>query len=453
MLDFALKRCALLVAAGLVFCELFCEKPALANGRFPATNAVVAQPGNPKTIALRATYGLLLSRDEGANWDWICESAIGYSGNEDPSVVLTGSGAMIVGTFSGTSRSVDGGCHWSHDPSWPTNVIDLTTRPRSPERIHAVTNSFSKMGDAGTNLYASQVFISEDAGASWSARSTLDPTLLIDSIEVAPSDPMRTYVSAVRASEHATRGVLLVSSDDGAHWKELEIKLITPEHGVYIAAVDPENPARIYVRTASADASRLLVSNDAGTSFREIASGGLLRGFALADNGVTIFAGDSSGLSRASSKDDHFDHVSSTSVQCLTSIGLSLWACAPTSAGYVVGASTDRGATFAPKLALGGMRGELQCAAPSSMDICAADWSALQSLINPNAAADASVSPTTSATASTERASRSAGEKRSMFSCALRGAERDDDPPVSLFAFCALVFFARRMQRKNHAAE
>jgi photosystem II stability/assembly factor-like uncharacterized protein len=434
VLRFPLKPCALLLAATLIFGE----EAALANGRFPATNAVVVQPGNPKTIALRATFGLLLSKDDGASWDWICESAIGYSGNEDPSLVLTASGAMVVGTFNGTSRSVDGGCHWSHAATWPTNVIDLTTRHRSPDRIVAVTNAFSKMGDAGSNLYASQVLISEDAGASWSVRSTLDPTLLIDSIEVDPSDEARAYVSAVRTSEHATRGVLLVSTDGGAHWKELEIKLIAQEHGAYIAAVDTQNPSRIYVRTASTDTSRLLVSNDAGASFHEIAHGGLLRGFALADDGATIFAGDNSGLSRASTKDDHFDRVSSTPIQCLTSIGTSLWACAPTSVGYVLGASTDHGATFAPKLTLAGMRGELQCTAPSSLDVCAADWSALQSLIHPTASsvttADASAAPSVSR----------ASQTHSMFSCALHSPANGDDPPVAMLSLGLLALFARR---------
>jgi photosystem II stability/assembly factor-like uncharacterized protein len=434
MLRFALQRCVLLLAATLVLGE----GTALANGRFPATNAVVVQTGNPKNIALRATYGLLLSNDEGKNWDWICEAAIGYSGNEDPSLVLAASGAIVVGTFGGTVRSVDGGCHWSHDAASPTHVIDLTTRPQAADRIYAVTNAFSKMGDAGTNLYASQVFISENAGASWSPRSTLDPTLLIDSIEVAPSDKTRAYVSAVRTGEHSTRGVLLVSTDDGAHWKELEIKLIAQERGVYIAAVDPENPSRIYVRTASADTSRLLVSNDGGAAFREIAQGELLRGFALADDGATIFTGDDRGLLRASSKDDHFDRVSKTPVQCLTSIGESLWACAPTNAGYVLGASTDHGATFVPKSTLAGIRGELRCASPSSVDVCAADWSALQSLIHPdtssNAKPDASASPAVSA----------ASQTHSMFSCALRSPNKSDDPPFAVFSLGMLALLARR---------
>jgi len=77
---------------------------ALANGRFPASSMLVARPGDPSRLAMRATYGLLLSSDGGSSWDWVCERAVGYGGNEDPSVVISGSGALVVGTFTGTSR-------------------------------------------------------------------------------------------------------------------------------------------------------------------------------------------------------------------------------------------------------------------------------------------------------------------------------------------------------------
>lgn len=416
---------------------LFSAGNALANGRFPATNAVVVQPGNPKTMALRATYGLLISKDEGNNWDWICERAIGFSGNEDPSLVLTDSGAIVVGTFSGMSVSTDGGCHWSHDASWPTNVIDLTIRPTASNRIYAVTNAYSKMTDAGSNLYASQLFISEDAGAHWTIHSSFDPTLLIDSIEVAPNDPKRAYVSAVRDS----RGVLLVSDDDGAHWKEHEIKLISPERGVYIAAVDPKNASRIYVRTASTETGRVLVSDDAGVSFRQIASGGLFQGFALADEGATIFAGDQFGLLRGAAGDDRFHRMSGSPVQCLTQIGATLWECLPTRIGYVLGASNDRGATFSSKLAFDGMRGELQCAAPNSLAVCAEDWSALQALVHPTPIVDASVAPVASSVPQT---------KHSIFSCSSSSRNSENMRQIeAFFAIIGALAMARRSRNRN----
>jgi hypothetical protein len=54
---------------------------AAANGRFPKAQQIVTAPGSGgKTIFLRATFGVLVSRDAGATWSWICEQAIGFSG-------------------------------------------------------------------------------------------------------------------------------------------------------------------------------------------------------------------------------------------------------------------------------------------------------------------------------------------------------------------------------------
>jgi hypothetical protein len=291
------------------------------------------------------------------------------------------------------------------------------------------------MGDAGENFYASRLFVSEDAGAHWSPRSTFDASLLLDSVEVAPSDPSRAYVSAVRVTAHEVVGVILTSDDDGAHWKEHHVPLIAEERGIYVAAVDPKNAARLYLRTAGVDASRLFVSDDGAATVREIARGGLFQGFALADDGATIFAGDKNGLLRAASKDDRFEHVSRTPIQCLASIDSSLWACAPTSAGYVLGSSNDHGATFASKLKLDGIRGPLRCTAPSAMDVCGDEWSALQSLIHPAASvADASISTP---------AQMSSTPKRSAFSCALD--PRADEPSfATMFAVALALLLARR---------
>jgi len=387
---------------------------ALANGRFPASSMLVARPGDPSRLAMRATYGLLLSSDGGSSWDWVCERAVGYGGNEDPSVVISGSGALVVGTFTGTSRSTDGGCHWTHDPTWPAGVVDLASRPSAPDRLYAATSAYAKAGDAGP-LFGSQLFVSDDSGAHWTLRATFDATLLIDSIEVAPSDHARVYASAIRPHGRDTTATLLVSDDDGAHWKEHAVPFTPEDRGVYIAAVDPKNAGRVYLRTSSVDASHVLVSDDGGRSVREIVRGGPMQGFALLDDGATIYTGGpKDGLLRAVSSDDQFEKRSSTPVQCLTSIGTALWACAPTRAGYVLGVSLDQGATFAAKLTLAGMRGPLQCASPSALDQCKDDWSALRALVGVGATSDASVVPPLSPMPSAQSTGRPGGCRCSL---------------------------------------
>src|SRR5690606_19038259 len=55
-----------------------------ANGRPPATNGVYLHPGDPDAVFVRSTFGLLVSRDGGCSFRWICERAIGYGGEFDP---------------------------------------------------------------------------------------------------------------------------------------------------------------------------------------------------------------------------------------------------------------------------------------------------------------------------------------------------------------------------------
>ncbi|MEO8800383.1 MAG: sialidase family protein [Polyangiaceae bacterium] len=422
---------------------LAASTPARANGRFPSANMLVAQPNAPSHLALRATYGLLLSKDDGANWDWVCERALGYSGNEDPSVVIAGNGALVVGSFSGVVRSTDGGCHFDTDPSWPKSVVDLATRPTAPDRIYALTGAFAAMGDAGST-YTSKVWVSDDAGAHWAERGTLDPRYLVDTIEVAPSDPKRVYVSAVRTAGKTTEAAIFRSNDDGAHFEKHALALTGEERGLYIAAVAPKDANRIYLRTGGALEGRLLVSSDGGKTTKEVLRSDALRAFALSPDGTTLWTGGArDGLQRAATTDFHFEKTSATPLECLAAVGDRLWACTPAVIGSVLAVSTDRGASFTPRLTLDGMRGPLQCAGPSAMDECAADWSALRSVIAPRPPSMPTSTPSAAAS------SAPVVEKRSFFSCAFAPARKSSGFWL-VFAAIAVIAGRRRARRRRH---
>lgn len=412
---------------------LAASPPAMANGRFPSANMLVAQPNEPSHLALRATYGLLLSKDDGDNWDWICERALGYSGNEDPSVVLAGNGALVVGSFGGVVRSTDGGCHFEADPSWPKSVVDLATRPAAPDRIYALTGAFAAMGDAGST-YTSKVWVSDDAGAHWSVRATLDPGYLVDTIEVAPSDPKRVYVSAVHTLGKVTEAAIFRSNDDGAHFEKRPLALTGEERGLYIAAVAPNDANRVYLRTGGALEGRLLVSSDGAKTTKEVLRSDALRAFALSPDGTTLWTGGArDGLYRAATTELHFDKTAATPLECLTAIGDRLWACTPAVIGSVLAVSTDRGASFTPKLTLAGMRGPLQCAAPSAMDECAADWTALRSIVAPRPSSMPTSAPSAAASAAP------VAEKKSFFGCAFAPARGPKGGWLALAALAALM--------------
>jgi photosystem II stability/assembly factor-like uncharacterized protein len=413
-----------------------------ANGRFPAANMLVARPGDPSRLLVRATYGLLLSSDAGRTWDWLCERAVGYGGSEDPSVVIAANGALLVGMFDGLARSTDGGCTWQRDPSEPRGVVDLTLRASVPDRVYAVTSLFSRVGDAGVSRFHSELLVSADAGAHWSARATLDPSLIVDSVEVAPSDPERVYVSAVRRGEREIQGVLLVSDDDGAHFVERPFELSRSDRGVYVGAVAPQRADRVYVRVDAGDAGRIRVTDDAGATWVTPFQGGPVLGFALSADGDAIYTGGPrDGLLAAGADDLRFAARSKLPVQCLTSIGAALWACAPAGGGFVLGASSTRGVTFEPRLTLRGMRGPLGCAPPSAVDQCAEDWDSLRRLVG--------VDDATGATA--ETAPSSAGAHRSACHCSTPGRGGGGQGGAGGVAALtgAVVLFALALRRRG----
>src|SRR5262247_2867261 len=81
--------------------------PAFANGRAPATSTINFRQGNDDEIAAGMTFGLLVSHDGGANWDYMCEDAVGYGGMYDPDYAYNATGSLAATTFDGAKIDRD----------------------------------------------------------------------------------------------------------------------------------------------------------------------------------------------------------------------------------------------------------------------------------------------------------------------------------------------------------
>jgi photosystem II stability/assembly factor-like uncharacterized protein len=359
---------------------------ALANGRFPSANQLAIGPSAPQTLVLRTTFGLILSRDGGATWDWICERGTiegGYGGPEDPAIGVTASGTIISGLFEGLVVSLDTGCSWHLAPGAVMGqpIVDDVVRPDDPHSALALTNVFAANDDAGEPTFSSQVFASTDDGANWATHGVaIDPSYILETLEVAKSDVHRIYASGVRGSGLTAQAALLVSIDDGQTWTPRAVPLdMTVERAPFIAAVDPNNADKLYVRTSGSATNRLLVSPDAGKTWSVAYQGkGPLLGFALSADGTKVWVGGpSDGLleADATAATLTFAQKSTIHVQCLKSQGTTLYACSDEASGFILGKSEDDGATFCGLLHLSyGIRGPLACPANASASICTQDW-------------------------------------------------------------------------------
>src|SRR3954465_7557755 len=124
------RRARLAAGWAAALAVLCAAHAARANGRYPKADQLLIAPDDARFLAVRTTFGVLVSGDSGQNWDWLCERAIGYSGVQDPMIGLMESGTLIAGLSEGIARSTNQGCDWSFSEADLSGspVIDLSVR-------------------------------------------------------------------------------------------------------------------------------------------------------------------------------------------------------------------------------------------------------------------------------------------------------------------------------------
>jgi hypothetical protein len=348
----------------------------------------VFSPSDPNLMVLRTSYGLLPSHDNGASWGYICEDALGLGtvAVEDPSIGLTANNWLIAGVSVGLNVSTDVGCNWNCQggPLSAVPIADIAVRPDTPASAVAITRAYVQT-DSATEQTLSQVYETTDNGTTWSSIGVpIDPTVVVQTIDVTKTDPNRIYVSGTRGFGSSKTALLFVSTNKGSHWTEQKLPAAqydpTTEDSIYIGAIDPSNADKVYIRSSGLNTggqSRLTVVSDASSAtptfttarIFDVEAGflgestGELLGLALSSDGSKVYAGTKEdGLWMASASDLKFTKKSDKVVQCLATRGNELWACSAEVSGFVAGVSTDDGVTFTAKLPLlGALTGPIAC--------------------------------------------------------------------------------------------
>ncbi|MFO0678018.1 MAG: YeeE/YedE family protein [Polyangiaceae bacterium] len=358
---------------------------ARANGRYPHTNWLAVREGAPDDLLLRSTVGFLVSKDRGATWDWICEAAVGFGGQQDPMVLAFPGGTTVAAHTAGIAVTRDAGCSWTlvGGDAERRVAIDIAFRAgRRGEAVAVVSRALDAMVDDGGNAsprYETWILATTDSGLAWSRiGAALDPTFVVQTIETSPSNPRRIVITANRYGPSGPRAFLLVS-EDGA--KTFRVKPVEPwvegERGAYVAAVLPARsgvPERIVLRTDGVERGRILVTSDSGATFREVWTGSAPKGFAATEDGRTVWVGSRDGLEVADGDTWTFERRAGLEVQCLTATQGKLYACSNEKSGFLVGVSEDDGRSFAPLLHWKDLRGPLACPADSGVGACVAGW-------------------------------------------------------------------------------
>lgn len=395
-------RCSVIACSAVL---LTFGQHAVANGRFPRAQRLLEDPRDSNHLVLSATYGLLVTKDRGESWHYVCEAAYGEPDlTSDALTAFTPEGTLLAGIYSGVSRAAANVCDFQRVLGMNNReaVPDFALAPSAPGRVLAIQVALPEDGGPYSRLYRS-----DDDGLTWRPLGEpLPPSLRTPlTIEVAPSDADRVYLSGLGAADE---GVLLRSDDGGQSFAQLEIPTDAARfEAPYIVAVDPEDADRLYLRTdawlydaatssAVAD-DALLYSEDAGGSFAELLRApGKLFGFTFSPNGDELLLGfgdpreaggsrytDAAalGIYRGVKGSSDFQIRYTGSVGCLTWSERGIYVCTDElETGFSLGlfepSSFDvtARAQAQPLLALADVVGPSECPACSAGATCASYW-------------------------------------------------------------------------------
>lgn len=355
-----------------------------ANGRFPAANQLAVDADEPEHFLLRATYGLLVSHDAGASFRWICEDVLGDVGESDPAVAIFHNGELVTAAQDRLLTSDTAGCSFVNALSQGASEfpVDVSTDPGDATRVLAI----ARAGDGSGDVHLLE--INDESTVAHLLGASLGSDLFPLTLDAAPSDSRRIYVTAL-STEPAS--VLLRSDDRGESWQRFPI---TPEERLqaYIAAVDPQDADRVYLRLNDEPNDHLLVSTDAGEHFNEVPTlPSKLLGFALSPDGSSIAIGGP-GVPLQIGKRSELTFVAAGApfslLSCLKWTDAGLFACADDRAdGFTLGLSSDEGESFVPLFHARELA-PLVCDTASDVgSSCPRVWPSVEATLAPGAAA------------------------------------------------------------------
>jgi hypothetical protein len=244
---------------------------AFANGRAPGTSTIHFKKGQESEIAAGMTFGLLVSHDNGKTWLYMCEDAVGYGGMYDPVYAYSKSGALFATTFNGLKVMRDQ-CTFGDTPQGMTFVSNVVIAPDDAVVYSTVDKTQSTIY---TSCTAGSPRTCNDGTSFPVSDQPAMPNDWWQSVVVAPSNPLRVYLSGYRFANQIKTFLVFRSDDGGKTFTQLPVTSFTvmPNSTIEIVGVSATNPDLVFARVTLEDnntATGLYRSTNAGASWTRI---------------------------------------------------------------------------------------------------------------------------------------------------------------------------------------
>ena len=276
--------------------------PSFANGRPAGTSTINFKQGDESKIAAGMTFGMVESDDGGATWHWMCESAIRYGGMYDPDYAYTSSGAIFATTFDGALVRRDS-CNF--DPSSFGMGVFVSTLAQGPDGAlyfglaQPANPTTSEPGDA-------KIYKSTDNGMTFPISASIGQVNdWWSSIEVAPSDAQRVYVTGYRLVGNGREFLLFRSDNGGTSFTPMGTTGLLPTNNstidiVGISKTDPDVVfARVSFLSEGSIGDGIFRSLDGGQTWTKIVERDAEIAFAIRANGDYLIGTKPYGMSVA----------------------------------------------------------------------------------------------------------------------------------------------------------
>jgi hypothetical protein len=357
-----------------------------ADGAFPDSFSLFAPADQSSRLLLATNFGVLVTQDGAANWWVICEQAMQAPNGFNYQVGPPPAHRIFGVSLAGLSVSPDEGCSWGRAAVGASGAFVLDVFPDPGDATHVLAVALPLAGDAGP--LPQVIYESRNGGDAFPEPPIFlaPPSSAITGVEISRSQP-GTYYASLVLSGGPPVPVLARSDDNGATWQLFDQSGAFGAARIGIAAVDPEDAQRVYLRVAPADggAEGLGIVTDGGRAARlalTLSPGGRMTAFLrradrslLVAQGPIVPPGPPNGALASNNGGATWSSVmSNLHLRALAERGGALYLAADNYAdGFAVGVSLD-GGTPTPLLAYHQICGIAQ--APEVEANCATWWAA-----------------------------------------------------------------------------